>query len=141
MSFLPGIFRGICLSWRKLRSLRETFTPGRLNIMVRKKDSGNDYTERFCREIGRREARKLRERRRKGATILSGLGVFGVVGWSVVIPALLGVALGLWVDSHWPGRISWTITLLLCGLALGCLNAWYWITKERKKIDEDRKFE
>ena len=31
--------------------------------------------------------------------------------------------------------------LLRRRLALGCLNAWYWVSKERKIIEEDRKRE
>ena len=54
----------------------------------------------------------------------SSLSVLGVVGWSVVLPTLLGVALGIFLDRRWPGRVSWAITLLFAGLVLGCVNAW-----------------
>jgi ATP synthase protein I len=65
------------------------------------------------------------------------------VGWSVVIPTLLGVAAGVWIDGRWPGRFSWTLMLLLGGLLLGCWNAWYWVSLEQQAIrdetrDEDR---
>jgi len=63
--------------------------------------------------------------------------MFGVVGWSVAVPTLLGIALGLWLDRLWPGGFSWTLALLLAGVTLGCLNAWYWVSLERKGIDED----
>lgn len=56
-----------------------------------------------------------------------GLGMIGMVGWSVAIPTLLGIAAGTWMDRTWPSGHSWTLTLLFAGVILGCLNAWYWV--------------
>lgn len=64
---------------------------------------------------------------------LTGLALFGIVGWSVMIPTLLGLALGIWIDRRFPVPYSWTLMLLLLGISLGCLNAWYWIDRERKR--------
>ncbi|MBW1746244.1 MAG: AtpZ/AtpI family protein [Deltaproteobacteria bacterium] len=47
---------------------------------------------------------------------------------------LIGIALGIWIDLKWPSRYSWTLMLLIIGVILGCLNAWFWITCERKKL-------
>ena len=90
-------------------------------------------------EVGPREERKLRARRAKDRTVASGLGIFGVVGWSIAIPTLLGIGLGVWLDRTFPGRLSWTLALLLAGVTLGCVNAWYWVSGERKLIDEEEK--
>ncbi len=84
---------------------------------------------RFEREVARKAERRQRAARETRGVWFS-LGLFGLVGWSVAIPALLGIALGAWIDNRWPGRISWTITLLFVGLAVGCFNAWRWITQE-----------
>jgi ATP synthase protein I len=59
--------------------------------------------------------------------------MFGIVGWSVAIPTLLGVALGVWLDIVLPTPFSWTLTLLFTGIVAGCLNAWYWVKRESKK--------
>jgi ATP synthase protein I len=56
--------------------------------------------------------------------------MFGLIGWSVAIPTLLGAALGMWIDSKVDGRQSWTLMLLIGGLVLGCLNAWRWVREE-----------
>lgn len=85
---------------------------------------------RLVRRVGAREKQKLRARREKNQLLRYGLGMFGLIGWSVAIPTLLGVMLGVWLDKKWPGRISWTVTLLFAGIVLGCLNAWYWIQRE-----------
>jgi ATP synthase protein I len=82
--------------------------------------------------VGRKAARKLRARRTGRRGVWFGLGMFGLVGWAVALPTVLGVALGLWLDARFPSRVSWTLTLLLTGVALGSLNAWYWITRESR---------
>jgi ATP synthase protein I len=63
--------------------------------------------------------------------------MMGLIGWSVAIPTLLGAALGSWLDRWHAGRHSWTLALLVAGLALGCFNAWHWVAKEDKAMGED----
>jgi len=63
--------------------------------------------------------------------------MFGVVGWTVAITTIIGVALGIWIDRTWPSSYSWTLTLLFIGLIVGCLNAWYWIKKESGSDGDD----
>jgi ATP synthase protein I len=92
----------------------------------------------FSRQVGVKAARKLKAQRSVSRTIWHGLGMMGLVGWSVVVPTLLGAALGIWLDKHHTGRHSWTLMLLLIGLISGCLNAWYWVAKEDRKIHEER---
>jgi ATP synthase protein I len=91
----------------------------------------------FSRKIGALEVRKLKAKRRGVQGIWLGLGMFGLIGWTVTVPTLLGVLLGLWIDRHYPGIHSWTLSLLIVGLFIGCLNAWYWVAKEEKAIRED----
>lgn len=89
--------------------------------------------ERLSAKVGRRAARKLRARAEHERTAWFGLGMFGLVGWSVAVPTLLGIVLGVWLDRRWPGQVSWTLTFLIIGVALGCLNAWYWIRQESQR--------
>jgi ATP synthase protein I len=91
----------------------------------------------FSREIGAKAARKLRARKSPPG-VWFGLGMMGLVGWSVVVPTLLGTALGIWLDHRHPERFSWTLTLLVIGLVVGCLNAWHWVSKEDKEMREDQ---
>ena len=51
-------------------------------------------------------------------------GIVGTVGWMVVLPALAGIALGRYLDTHLNGGIFWTLSLLMLGLTLGCAAAW-----------------
>jgi ATP synthase protein I len=89
------------------------------------------------RQIEAKEVRKIRARKKEKHSVLSGLGMFGLVGWSVVVPTLLGAALGGWLDAKQQDGPSWTLNLLLIGLVIGCLNAWYWVQKENKDIHKD----
>ncbi len=77
-----------------------------------------------------KERRKLRSKREGRQSPWFGLGMFGIVGWSVALPTLMGIAIGTWIDRRWPSQISWTLTLLILGVAVGGMNAWYWIQKE-----------
>lgn len=87
----------------------------------------------------RRRMRKVRARESREESVWFGLGTFGLVGWSVAIPTLIGLALGIWLDSALPLGFSWTLTLLFAGIVVGCLNAWYWISRERDEIAEIRR--
>jgi ATP synthase protein I len=59
--------------------------------------------------------------------------MFGLVGWSVAIPTVIGIGLGVWIDTKWPSRYSWTLMFLIIGVLVGCLNAWYWVKRESKR--------
>ncbi len=83
--------------------------------------------------VGAKEARKLQARRAGPQDAWFGLGMFGLVGWSVALPTLLGVAAGVWLDTTWHSRFSWTLMLLGLGICLGCVNAWYWVTRESRR--------
>jgi len=93
--------------------------------------------EPFVRQIGAKAARKLRARR-STQDVWFGLGMMGLIGWSVVVPTLAGAALGVWLDAHHPGRHAWTLALLVAGLAIGCLNAWHWVGKEDKAMRDEQ---
>jgi len=92
-------------------------------------------------KVGREEARKLKARRAKHRSVWFGLGMFGLVGWSVALPILLCIALGIWIDKHWPGTHSWTLMCLLMGVIIGCINAWLWISREHKAIEKEQQEE
>jgi ATP synthase protein I len=72
--------------------------------------------------------------RRSRAHIWPGLGMLGLIGWSVCLPTGLGAWLGMWLDKQYPGRHAWTLSLLIAGLCIGCANAWHWISKEQSAI-------
>ena len=101
-----------------------------------KANGANEETN-FSRQVGAQAARKLKAQRGAKRSIWFGLGMSGLIGWSVTVPTLIGAALGIWVDKHYPSRFSWTLMLLLVGLIIGCFNAWHWVDSEYKEMQED----
>jgi ATP synthase protein I len=99
---------------------------------------GTKNEEKFTKEIGEKEAQKLKALHEDKRSVWAGLGTFGMVGWSIAVPTILGTALGLWLDKNYPESISWTLTFLVAGLFLGCLIAWQWVAKENKMMHQDK---
>jgi ATP synthase protein I len=99
----------------------------------------NDENEEtnFSRQVAAQAARKLKAKRGAKRSIWFGLGMSGLIGWSVTVPALLGAGLGIWIDKSYPSRFSWTLMLLLSGLIIGCFSAWHWVASEYKEMQED----
>lgn len=96
----------------------------------------------LARRIAHRAARRRQARRHRDRGTWFGLGMYGMVGWSIAIPTLLGVALGLWIDARRPGRFSWTLMMMAAGLLVGCWSAWYWVSLEQRAIsDRDDRME
>jgi ATP synthase protein I len=98
--------------------------------------NGANQETTFSRQVGAQAARKLKAQRGAKRSIWFGLGMSGLIGWSVTVPTLIGAALGIWVDKHYPSTFSWTLMLLLLGLIVGCLNAWHWVASEYKEMQE-----
>jgi ATP synthase protein I len=94
----------------------------------------------FSAEVGDKEKRRLQAQHEK-KSVWSGLGLFGMVGWSVAVPTLLGAALGVWLDKKYKVNFSWTLSLLITGLMIGCLIAWNWIQKENREIHKKQEDE
>ncbi|WEK43235.1 MAG: AtpZ/AtpI family protein [Candidatus Sphingomonas colombiensis] len=79
-------------------------------------------------------ARKRADRRRRWRLFGEGsigrnLGQIGALGWTIILPALIGLGIGRWLDRETGSRIFWTAPLLLIGLAAGCWSGWRWITR------------
>ena len=91
----------------------------------------------FTDKVAKKEMLRIKALRHKDETVWFGVGMFGIVGWSVAIPTLIGIALGLWIDRTWPSRYSWALMFLIIGVVLGCINAAYWVRKVRNRIISD----
>ncbi|MEO8182315.1 MAG: AtpZ/AtpI family protein [Deltaproteobacteria bacterium] len=101
-----------------------------------RKTSKNATT--LARQVGAQAARRLQARRNATPGIWFGMGMMGLIGWSVVVPTLLGAGLGLWLDKQHPGKHAWALALLVAGLMIGCLNAWHWVAKEEQAMREEQ---
>jgi len=95
--------------------------------------NGRPPERRFRAAVARKAERHRRAQRERDRGVWYSVGLFGLIGWSVAVPAIAGIALGLWIDAHWPSRVSWTLTLLFLGIVMGCINAWHWIKQESRE--------
>ena len=96
----------------------------------------NDPT--LAEQVDATATRKLKARRDSSQGVWFGLGMMGLIGWSVAVPTLLGAAFGGWLDKQHPGQHSWTLALLVAGLCLGCLNAWRWVVSQDQAMRDDQ---
>ena len=87
-----------------------------------------DPENKFVKKVDSEAKRKLKARDKN--EIMFGLGTFGIIGWSITVPVLLGILLGQFLDNRLTMGFSWTITLLFIGVVVGCLNAWHWVEKK-----------
>lgn len=97
----------------------------------------SDEDTHFMRKVNQTADRKLKAQRQAQKHVWYGLGMMGIVGWSVAVPTLLGLALGLWLDNTYPGAYAWTLNLLLLGMIVGCFIAWHWVAKEYSEMNSD----
>ena len=58
------------------------------------------------------------------------VGQIGVLGWIIVIPSLVGLFVGRWLDRKFGTGIFWSAPFLLVGLGGGCWSAWKWMHKQ-----------
>lgn len=80
--------------------------------------------------IQRKGERRRAARDSERPKVWFGLGTFGLIGWSVTVPTVAGALIGMWIDARDSGQRSWTLMLMLTGLAAGCVNVWRWLQQQ-----------
>ncbi len=90
-----------------------------------------DKPDKPAEEIERSAERMRKSREAPPPSPMRGLGTFGMIGWSVAVPTVSGIFLGIWLDKVAPQNFSWTISLLFAGVILGAIIAWRWVVQER----------
>jgi ATP synthase protein I len=58
------------------------------------------------------------------------LGQIGVLGWAIVVPTLLCLFLGRWLDHRFGTGIFFSAPLLMIGAAIGFWSAWRWMHRQ-----------
>lgn len=88
-------------------------------------------------DVMRRKAERLEKaRNNKQASPLLGFSTFGVIGWSIAIPTVVGAFLGSWLNDVAPQNFSWPIALILGGLVLGLGFAWNTISETQQAAEK-----
>lgn len=86
-------------------------------------------------------ARRAAERHARGQcdpepSLGSRLAQIGVLGWTIVVPTLIGVALGRWLDRLFGTRVFFSAPLLMIGAAFGLWSAWKWMHRQQRNDHE-----
>jgi ATP synthase protein I len=58
------------------------------------------------------------------------LGQIGVLGWTIVVPTLLFLFFGRWLDRIFGTGIFFSAPLLMAGAAIGLWFAWRWMHRQ-----------
>ncbi len=83
-----------------------------------------DNHEKLRDAVKTRQERRERWQREGERSIGQNLAMIGVLGWTIVLPTLLGLFAGRWLDRQFHMGIFWTLGLLVAGLTIGCMLAW-----------------
>lgn len=68
---------------------------------------------------------------RNKRSIFLNAGLLSVYGFQMVVPVLLGIFIGRFLDKNFPATsFSWTLNFILLGFILGFINAYKWSTRE-----------
>jgi ATP synthase protein I len=86
-----------------------------------------DEHDPLVRGVRLRRERHRRWQREGDPSVARRLAQIGVLGWIIVVPMLVGVFVGRWLDGMFNSGLFWTAPLLMLGLALGCWSAWKWM--------------
>ena len=94
---------------------------------------GKSDRKEFGDVVGRKAERKIKGREDRKRSPMFWAGMFGMVGWAVSLPMVVLIYVGHLLDKNYPGPIPYRLNGVLLGMALGCLNAWYWVRRESKR--------
>ncbi len=86
-----------------------------------------DEKDPLVKSVQLRDERHQRWLREGDASVVRRLAQIGVLGWIIVLPILIGVFVGRWLDQMFNSGLFYTAPLLMLGVALGCWSAWKWI--------------
>ena len=91
-------------------------------------DGGDDEARNRMAEAARQASERAEQGRSDPEPSLGvRLGQIGVLGWTVVIPTLLGLFAGRWLDHHFATGIFFSAPMLMLGAAVGLWAAWKWM--------------
>lgn len=100
-------------------------------------DDFDDTAEKEIHDTLLYKAQQLKVRRQQ--RWIADFGMIASLGGVIIVPILLGVFGGGWLDVHFPVDFSWRLSLLFLGFVWGLINAYYWLKIEDEKIRRNEK--
>jgi ATP synthase protein I len=74
--------------------------------------------------VRRYRARREKWKKEGPFSLARTIALMRSLGWMIVLPTVLGVFVGRWIDTALGSGMMWTVGLLILGLVLGCWLAW-----------------
>lgn len=78
----------------------------------------------------RRARERQLQQREDEPSMMRFVGQIGVLGWIIVMPILIGLFIGRWIDAKLGTGIFWSAPLMLVGVVIGCWSAWRWMHRQ-----------
>jgi ATP synthase protein I len=78
-------------------------------------------------EIRKHRSRREQWLRDSDMSVGRRLAQIGVLGWIFVVPTLVGLFFGRWLDAQFETGIFWSAPMMLLGLCIGGWTAWKWM--------------
>lgn len=89
-----------------------------------------DDDDPLLRNVRLRSQRRDRAEREGEPSTMRRLAEIGVLGWMIVVPVLVGLLVGRWLDELTHLHLLFTAVLLIAGFALGFWSAWRWMNRQ-----------
>jgi ATP synthase protein I len=96
-----------------------------------------DDNDRMGRAAQQASSRDRAAREEPEPSLGSRLGQIGILGWSIVIPTLLGLVIGHFLDRHFGAGVFFSAPLLMIGAAFGLWSAWKWMHRQTRDTHHD----
>jgi ATP synthase protein I len=77
--------------------------------------------------------RKRRAEEEPEPSLGNRLGQIGILGWTIVLPTLLGLLIGHWLDRHFATGVFFSAPMLMVGAAVGLWSAWKWMHRQTRR--------
>ncbi len=90
-------------------------------------DLGEDHTA----DAARRAAQLRAEGEKNPEPSLGArFGQIGILGWTMIVPTLLGLFVGRWLDRTFHTGVTFAAALLMVGAGFGLWSAWRWMHRQ-----------
>ena len=96
-----------------------------------------DGEKKFLRTLATKERRTVEAEEDKEPEDWRGVEKFGMVGWSITAPVLVGLLLGWVLDRLTGHHHLWVTVFFFIGLIGGCATTVYWLFAEYRQIEEE----
>ena len=96
-------------------------------------DETDDDTDRMAHAARQAVQRKREALEEPEPSLGVRLGQIGILGWTIVVPTLLGLVIGHWLDRHFNTGVFFSAPLLMAGAAFGLWSAWKWMHRQTRR--------